>query len=185
MENDKSQRLLEVGGRMIPIAPSQWRDSEMNMAVAKALTPEEGQRVAQMMLMLHSTMSQDPQMQMLYGVSQKHALFDDIFDAIGVDDTTRYMMRPDSPEFQQAMVSMQQNQQQQAQKQEELRQFQMGLMMSGDRRLWEEFNWKVTNEMDDNNREDRKLDHQMVIDEEELDIERNQKRAANIGGGHS
>jgi hypothetical protein len=185
MENDKSQRLLEVGGRMIPIAPSQWRDSELNMAVAKALTPEEGQRFAQMMLMLHSTMSQDPQMQMLYGVSQKHALFDDIFDAIGVDDTTRYMMRPDSPEFQQAMVSMQQNQQQQAQKQEELRQFQMGLMMSGDRRLWEEFNWKVTNEMDDNNREDRKLDHQMVIDEEELDIERNQKRAANIGGGHS
>ena len=109
------------------------------------------------------------------------ALFDDVFDAIGVEDTTRYMMRPDSPEFQQAQQQQQQQAQQEQQKVEEMQQMQVGLAQSADKREWKKFEWNVTNDIDDNTREDRELDHTIDKDKEELQIERTQKRAANIG----
>ena len=181
MENDKNQTQLEVGGRVIPVAPSQWTDTENEMAVAKALTPDEGKQHAQMLLAMHQTMSQDPQMAMLYGVPQKHALMDEVFDAIGVDDTTRFMMRPDSPQFAQAMQQQQQQQQMMMQQQQAFQEFQQRMAMSLDRREWERLNMDATDKMADNVREDDKLDHEKAIDWEEVSIEREQKRQASIG----
>ena len=181
MDNDKGQKQLEVGGRIIPVVPSQWTDTELNMAVAKALTPEEGQRMGQSLLMLHQVMSQDPQLAQLYGVAQKHALMDDVFDSLGVDDTTRYMMRPDTPEF----AAMQQQQQQQMMQEQQKQDFLVGeqleLAKSMDRREWEKFEWDRTNDLADNLREDRELDHTIDKDEKELEIEEEQGRAVNVG----
>ena len=181
MDNDNNQTQLEVGGRVIPVAPSQWIDTENNMAVAKALTPDEGRTHAQMLLMMHTTMAQDPQMAMLYGVPQRHALLDEVFDAIGVDDTSRYMMRPDSPEFQQAMQQQAMQQQQMQQLQKQMQEFQQRLLMSSDRREWEKLQLDATDKMADNVRDDDELAHKKDIDWVEVDIERQQQRQAAIG----
>lgn len=181
MDNDMSQRQMEVSGRVIPVVPSQWQDTELCMAVSEALTPEEGQKHAQQLMMMHSIMSQDPQLAMLYGVAQKHALMDDMFDALGVADTTKYMLRPDSPEFMQQMQQMQQQQMQAQQQQQQLAGLQIGLAQSADRREWEKFQWDVTNDMADNVREDDELEHKKEMDEKEYQLERTQDRAVSVG----
>lgn len=177
MENDESQRTMEVSGRMIPVVPSQWQDTELNMAVAEALTPEEGQTHAQQLLMMHGMMANDPQLAMLYGVAQKHALMDDVFDALGVADTTKYMLRPDSPEFAQQAQQQQQQMQQQQQQQMQLIAEQLRLANSADQREWQKFEWDVTNDMADNLREDNELEHKIDIENAELQIDRRQASA--------
>jgi hypothetical protein len=199
MENDQSVTQLEVRGRMIPVAPQQWQDDDMDMEAAVALTPQEGTEHAQMLLTMHSIMQQDPQLNMLYGVQQKHALMDAAFDAMGVSDTTPFMGRPDSPEFQQQMQQQQAMAQEQQQKQDQLLGLQIGLAQSADRRAWEEFKWNQTNDMADNNlnedkfqhdvsvdrskesREWAQLRHDKDVDKEELKIEKEQKRPASVG----
>lgn len=181
MENDKSSRMLETGGRTIPIAPSQWTDTENEMAVAKALTPEEGMKMAQTLLMMHSVQNQDPQMALLYGIPQKHALFDMVYDAIGVDDTTRLLERPDSPQFAQKMQQMSQQNQQQQQYQMQRDQQQIGLMQSADEREWEKLRTDQTDKMADNLLNEEKQEHDEAIDWAELSLERSQDRQVKVG----
>ena len=99
MQNDKSQDAIEIGGQMIPVVPSEWADDDLEMEVAAALTPDEAQRQAAQLTMMHTTMMQDPAMADIYGVTQKHALFDKIFDLVGIKNTSQYMISPQSPEF--------------------------------------------------------------------------------------
>lgn len=181
MDNDTRVYAQEAKGRQVMVAPSTWIDDELNMAVAKALTPEEGVQLASQLLGLHQVMSQDPDFKMIYTVKQKHALFDTVFDALGIADTSAYMLRPDSPEFVQAFQSHMQQQQMAQQAQQMMLQERSALMKSADRRAWEELNAKITDQMADNLRADDELRHKMKIDEEEIDIERDQKRAASIG----
>ena len=199
IKNDQSQSQLEVKGRMIPVVPAQWTDNTHDMEVAVALTPEEGKQHAQNMLMMHQVMSQDPQMAMVYGIPQKHALFDQIFDAMGVSDTTPYMERPDSPEFQQKMQQNQQEMEAEKQKQDAIAQLAVKMEQSKDRREWERLRWDQTNDMQDNNLNEQKQGWQektdvanFMLDQDkfnwdrfrdskELKIEEQQQRAAKIG----
>lgn len=181
MENDTRVYFQEAKGRQIQVAPSTWIDDDLNMAVAKALTPEEGIQLAQQLLMLHQIKSQDPDLKLIYTVKQKHALFDQIYDALGITDTTAFMLRPDSPEFAQALQRHMQQQQMLQQAQMAMQQEQQALLKSADRRAWEELQAKLTDQMADNLRADDELRHKKEIDWEEINIERDQKRAANIG----
>lgn len=188
MELDRTVSMMEIAGSMIQIAPQTWRDTGLQMEVAFALTPEEAQTLGRQMLQMHAIMSQDEDMKISYGAEQKHAMFDVIFETIGVHDTTRFMLAPQSPEYQQKvqqrqqqMQMMQQMQARQQQAQEMMLGAQLQGLQSQDRREWEKFNWDRTNDMQDNTREDEKLDHQKVIDFAELQIERQQKRGAEVG----
>ena len=118
--------------------------------------------MAQRLLTLHQIMSQDPAMQMSYGTKQKHALFDSVFELMGITDTSSYMLSPSSQEYQQMQMQMQQQQAQmqqiqQAQMQQQQR-FQMGLLQNNQKLQWEKFNWDRIDDMQDNMREDRKVD---------------------------
>lgn len=157
MRNDKTQQQLEVGGRMVPVVPSQWQDDDVAMDVAVALTPEEGKIYAQQLLTLHGVMQQDPELATVYRVEQKHALMDAVFDAMGVSDSTPFMQRPDSPEYKQSMQQNQQEKKQQEMKQEQLTYLKAQLEQSKDRRAWEQQEWDKTQDMDNANRDAQKL----------------------------
>jgi hypothetical protein len=199
IENDKSQSELEVRGRMIPIVPSQWTDNVHDMEVAKALTPEEGREFGQNMLMMHQIISQDPEMSLVYGLSQKHALMDSVFDALGVEDTTPYMARPDSEEVMQAMQQQQMQMEEAKENQEAMTLTQVNLARSADRREWERLNWDRTQDMAKSNMDEDKFEHEKAldfsqsrldwmkfdwerrVDTAEVQIERSQARAARVG----
>jgi hypothetical protein len=181
MENDKRTRRTEVSGQILLINPQQWQDDECSMEVSVALTPQESSEHAQRLLMMHQLMMQDPQLSALYGLQQRHAMFDDIFDALGVGDTTKYMMRPDSPEFMQQMQSQQMQAQQMQQMQMEQMAFQRGLLEADSIRKDQELRNKIMDTTHDNELDDEKFSWEKFTDQQEIAIEREQERQANIG----
>lgn len=179
MENDQSQSQMEIGGQMMPIAPQQWQDTDSKMDVAVALTPDEGQRMGQQLLMMNSMLTQDPSMAMSYGVAQKHALYDMVFDLMGVSDTSKILLAPSDPQFQQAVQQQQQESQKQEQKQDQVMGVQLGLGQAqiqsigfNDNLKGQEFGWKQTNEMADNMREDEELEHDKAFDYAKLEVDK-------------
>jgi hypothetical protein len=126
--HDRRAHTKEVAGRFEVLAPASWPDMDMSMEVSVALTPDAGQKHAQMLIQMHNMFSQDPTLQMAYGYPQKHAMIDDIFDHLGVADSSRYLLAPDSPEyqkkqqFQAQQQKVQQQQKQKLQQQEQQRQ---------------------------------------------------------------
>lgn len=170
IRNDKSQDQLEVGGRVIPIVPSTWTDDDLSMDVAVALTPDEGKQHAQMLMVMHQTMSQDPELATVYRVQQKHALMDAVFDSFGVSDSTPYMMRPDSEGYQKQMQEQQQKVEERTKEQDDLVKLKAQLEQSKDRREWEKQEWDKTQDMDKANREQAQLDNTVRTDREKLDL---------------
>ena len=199
IRNDQSQTELEVGGRIVPINPQEWSDDELSVDVAVALTPQEGKEHAQMLMMMHQTMAADPELATIYKVPQKHALMDAVFDAMGVSDSTPYMQRPDSPEYQQAMQEQQKKVEEHTKKQDELTYLKADLEKSKDRREWDSLEWDKTQDMDNANREERKLEEEAknnsekmqlgwaefqqkaLVDQQEVMLEDQQKRPVGVG----
>jgi hypothetical protein len=181
MRNDQRQRAMEIRGQQIPIIPSQWQDDELTMTVAVALTPQEGTDVAQKLLTMHSILSQDEQMGMVYGLKQKHALMDAVFDAMGIADSTPYLGVPDSPEVVQQMQAQQEQMMQAQQKQEQMEQFQMSVIDDNNAREWQKLNNTIMDTMTDNTLNEEKFEWQQVVETNEMEIERQQGRAASIG----
>jgi hypothetical protein len=179
MQNDQSQDQIEIGGQMIPVMPSQWADDDLEMEVAAALTPDDAQRQAGQLVMIHNTMMQDPSLADIYGVTQKHALLDKIFDLTGIKNTSQYMISPQSPEF------AQMSEQKQAQSMEQLRQsteqleLQKALtaaQITGIEQTAQASLMKaqtdLTDRMFDNNMDVQKFEHEQFVDIEKLDIDR-------------
>jgi hypothetical protein len=179
MQNDKSQDQIEIGGQMIPVIPAQWADDDLEMEVAAALTPDDAARQAGQLVMIHNTMMQDPSIADIYGVTQKHALFDKIFDLMGIKNTSQYMISPQSPEFAQMA------QQKQAQSQEQLRQSTeqlelqkaltaaqiAGIEQTAQAQLMKA-QTDLTDRMFDNNMDVQKFEHEQFVDIEKLNIDR-------------
>jgi hypothetical protein len=179
MQNDQTQDAIEVGGQMIPVVPSQWADDDLEMEVAAALTPDEAQRQASQLTMMHSTMMQDPSMADIYGVMQKHALFDKIFDLVGIKNTSQYMISPQSPEFAQmakqkeaqAMEQLRQSTEQlELQKQLTAAQI-TGIQQTAQSALMKA-QTDLTDRMFDNNMDVQKFEHEQMVDIEKLNIDR-------------
>lgn len=188
MREDQSTDQVEVAGQMRDITPSQWQDDALKMDVAVALTPEEGQRMAQQLLTMNGMISQDPDMKLSYGVEQKHALYDAVYELIGISDSTPFLLAPSDPKYQQAGMQQQQEMTQLQQKNDMIeglalkeKQLGMQLAQSTDRREWEKFQWDQTDDMADNNLDSRKQDWDEKRDVAEYSLEKEQGRAASIG----
>jgi hypothetical protein len=113
---------------------------------------------------------QDPVASSLYGLEQRHALLDDVFESMGVSDTSKYMMRPDSPEFQQKQMQEQQMQQQMQEMQMQIQQFQMQLQEQQVQQGWAVINNDMMDKMEDNQRADTELSVETRQGDRELDI---------------
>ena len=179
MQNDKTQDQIEIGGQMIPVVPAQWADDDLEMEVAAALTPDDAARQAGQLVMIHNTMMQDPSMQDIYGVTQKHALFDKIFDLMGIKNTSQYMMSPQSPEFAQMAQqkeAMSQEQLRQSTEQLELQKALTAAQIAGIEQTAQAQLMKaqtdLTDRMFDNNMDVQKFEHEQFVDIEKLNIDR-------------
>ena len=179
MENDTTQDQIEMKGQVIPVVPSQWTDDDLEMEVAAALTPDEAGKTAQQMLMIHTTMMQDPAMADIYSSVHRHALFDHVFDLIGIKNTTAFMMSPMSQEYQQ----LQQVKQMQAEEQKRdammTSELQKGLVAAQTAAIEMQGQAALTsaqvNQADkifDNMLDQSEFEHKVFYDTEKLDIER-------------
>ena len=112
----------------------------------------------------------DPVAGGLYGVAQRHALLDEVFDALGVSDTASFMMRPDSEEFQMQQQQQQQMQQQMQQMEQQIQQFQMQLQEQQVAQGWAAINNSMMDKMEDNQRADTELAVETRQGDRELDI---------------
>lgn len=173
--NDSQTHTLTVNGNPVQVSPMDWDETENDMVVSVALTPEERLQHAQMLLMLHQAQSQDPQVAMMYGVNQRHALFSSVYEAIGITDSSPYLMRPDGPEFKTMMDKAQADMLEQKQKAAEAEAASKELVQLGVKaRVADmslrgvETQLKLTDQAADNKREDRKLDHQIEKDRQDL-----------------
>lgn len=167
---DLSQDVVEASGRTIPVVPSSWQGKQDELDVSVALTPEEAEAHAQKLMTMHQMLAMDPVAGELYGLSQRHAMLDDVFDALGVSDTSAYMMRPDSPEFQQMQQQNQQMQQQMQQMEQQMQQFQMQLQEQTVAQGWAHINNSMMDKMEDNARQDIELQVETRQGDRELDI---------------
>lgn len=184
---DQRPVTMEVSGRFVQVTPSELGVSR-RCKIRTALTPDEAAMDAQMLLTMHGVQSQDPQMQTMYGPQQRHALMDDIYERMGVEDSSPYLMRPDSPEYQQAMAQQQQQMAMMQQMQQQMAQMQAMLAQSADQRAWYEAQVQAgakqvetsvrvaAQELDED-----EFEHKKRVDAAEISIEREQKRAANVG----
>ena len=178
---------VEVSGQFVQVTPAQLGVSQ-RCKIKVALTPDEAAADAQMLLTMHGVQSQDPQMGLMYGPQQRHALMDDIYERMGVEDSSAYLMRPDSPEYQQAMAQQAQMQQQMQVMQQQVSQMQAMLAQSADQRAWYEAqNQAAARQIDSGVKvagqelDEREFEHKQDVDVAEIEIERTQRRAANVG----
>ena len=184
VRHDKKAYQLEVAGARTQAQPQQWAEPAPQGEVAVALTPDEGAKQAMALGQMHQVLAADPVAGQLYGVQQRHALLDDMFELLGVDDASRYMMTPGSEEFMQSMQQQQQMMMEQKRQMEMQQQFQQGLMQSADQREWQrvqieqgEAQLKLVDTAADNNREDEKLSHTKIFDFAKLGVERSKSSA--------
>ena len=105
------------------------------MEVAVALTPDECEQHGKALLGLYQLQSQDEDLKLGFGYAQKHNLLADIYDCVGVPDSSSYLLRPGSEEYQkkqqfQAQQMQQHQQQQQQMQQQQQQQQQMAAQMA-------------------------------------------------------
>lgn len=208
--HDRASYPMEIGGQQVMVTPSQWSGQTSGYAVDAALTQDEGLRRAQGLLGMDAQMmakitagqqSGDPTWSYIYGPKQQHALFDDVFEALGWPDTQRYMQRPDSPEIQQALMQFQQSRQQQQALQMQQQAYQLQALgetaAAQSMAAKADALYKQAQTADlamDNRREDEQLaleredkEHKWRVDERELALEaqqgRNVARATNVAQG--
>ena len=189
MKHDRGMSVMEIAGQQVPIAPSQWQDEDNLMDVAVALTPDEGALMSNKLLTMHGVVSQDPEMALSYGVEQKHAMFDMIYDLMGVSDTTRILLAPTDPKYQEkaaqaGQAAQQQQQLQNAMIQTELqgKQAVISDITQKNQREWAKFSWQQTDDMHDNLLNDQKQRWLEDIQQQEIDLEAKLKKEVTVQG---
>lgn len=201
VENERQEKLVQLDGQFVPVDPSTLGD-RTEMSVAVALTPEEQMKEAQMLLSLDQQFTMnpnDPNLGGLYGQQQRHAMLSRAFELMNIKGGSQYLFNPASPEFQQMQQQQQQQAAEAAAKQAEMEKFQAGMtarqvaVMEGQLELEvvKEQN-RVMLDMEkqefvEEEKESRlimdaeKQKHDMKIRDEELSLEKTQKRNVSIG----
>ena len=179
IQNDKSQDQFEMCGQMVPVIPSSWNQDDIDMEINAALTPDEAARSGAQLMMIHQMLAQDPVMADVYGVTQRHALFDKVFDALGIKNTQPFMMSPMSQDFQQIQQMKQQMQEEMELEQkigQELQKktaaAQIALLEAQANGTLMSVQTTLADKMFDNQLDSEEFKHKQFIDTEKLNIER-------------
>jgi hypothetical protein len=177
--HDRQAHKLEVRGQMTTYVPAQtFPHTPIEMKAHAALTPDETAKYAQALASYYATVREDPDMKVLFGVEQKHAVFDEILDALGVTDSSPFLLSPSSPQAQERMTAIQRQNQQQANAQAMAEAFMRQMAQSADGREWlraraEAYKRQieVVDMGVDNERKDRELDTDIQFKARELALE--------------
>lgn len=176
-EKDPSQSVVEKAGQQIPVVPSQWQGTDYELMVAVALTPEEAEAHAQKLMTMHQMLSMDEVAQQLYGPEQRHALLDEVFDALGIKDASMYLMNPSDERVQMQNQQMQEAQQMIQQLQEQLNGINTWVLQQQVEQGWAAINNSMLDKMEDNQRQDVELSVETRQGDRKLDIEEKKVRS--------
>ena len=187
IQNDKSQDEFEMCGQMVPVVPQSWNQDDIDMEINAALTPDEAARSGAQLMMIHQMLMQDPTMQDIYGVAQRHALFDKIFDSMGIKNTQPFMIAPMSQDFQ-SLQQLKQAINQEAEKeakimaelQKETMAAQIAALSSQADANLMNVQTTLADKMFDNQLDSEEFKHKQIVDFEKLEIER--KRVSQSNG---
>ena len=180
VRHDKQVHTVEINGQAQQVTPEQWPERSV-LKVQVALTPDESREQAIFLTNMHATLSADEDLKTMYGARQKFNLISDIFELLGSTTTQRYMLDPNSPEYQQIQQQQAQQAQQEFQKQEQLLQLQLQLEQRDQNRKDQELKLKEADTASDNLRADDELAHKMWMEREELKLEATQQKSVQIG----
>ena len=93
IENEKQERIVEIAGQFVPIAPSKWR-RRVDVSVDLRLGYREDERQVEELLSLHQAMLNDPGAQRLYDESKRFALWSKVMGIKGYKNPTELMNDP-------------------------------------------------------------------------------------------
>ncbi len=184
---DRTPQAVEIQGQWTQIQPSQFIERN-KVAIRTALTPDDRQREAQFLLMGYQMLASDPDLKPLFTMEEKHALIDDVFDLMGVGDTSRYMKQPNDPKVIQAIQRQQQQAQQMMMMQLAMAQQQQQMAQQREQREDYKVELDALDKGSDNMRKDEELDWQNYwkrlqhqLDVAEYELERTQQRPVAVG----
>jgi hypothetical protein len=132
------------------------------------------------LLAIDARISQDEAMKPLYGLKQKHALYDAVYELMGVKDATRFLASPESPEVKQALQQAQQQAQQMMAAQQAQAKFQQQALQDQLDLGWQALNNKIMDTLHDNTLDDKKFVMDTYFKRQELQLEAEQNRAVSI-----
>lgn len=179
----------EVQGQYQQMNPQGWQMRD-NLIVDVALTPEESEVKARALLQMHQLMGADPQMQPIYGIEQKYAVFSRALDLMGCKSPA-YLANPQTPQVQQQMQVQIQKSQEMEQMQKQLAGMQVQLQTFSEetKRLrvmldaenkQERLDLDTQKAADEQALNEREFEHDKKMDYAEVAIEATQKRPASI-----
>jgi rubrerythrin len=102
---DKS-RTVKLRGKYVPVNPQEWRErTDLTVKVGLGTGSEEEKREK---LMLLASLQEKAAQAGLVGAQQVYSMFADIAETLGFDMPEKYLMSPDSPEFEQQQQGQEQ-----------------------------------------------------------------------------
>jgi hypothetical protein len=179
---------IEVKGKLQPFSPKSIPFCD-DMEIDVALTPEYGEQRAMQLAQAAAQLQQNPALGPLFTMKEQYALHSEIFHLLG---TANWLADPDDPEVQQRLQGMQQENLQQKQQKDAIIQKEMELRerevrvkeqsagITGKLRK-EDLDLKAAVAADKQSLDEREFAWQQRTDVAELQIEKEQKRAAAIG----
>ena len=93
VENEQTGKIIEVAGSFVPIDPRSWKEKR-DVIVELTLGYGEADREAQKMLSLHQLFSQDPSIQPMYSLENRHALLKKVLEQQGILNVDEYLTPP-------------------------------------------------------------------------------------------
>lgn len=105
LRHQDRNRMVKMRGEWVNVNPQEWRErTELTVKVGLGTGNEAEKREK---LMLIATLQEKLHAMGMVGPEQAYSLFEDIAKTLGFDVPGKYVMTPNSPEFQQAMQSKQ------------------------------------------------------------------------------
>jgi hypothetical protein len=170
---------IHIAGQPQQITPKQLQPRR-EMHVHPALTPDEGREAGMWLMQMHTVMSGDEALAMLYTDDRKYNMMAEIFDVFGYSDVSQFLASPQDPQ----VVQAKNFQAQMAQMAQQMESFKQQLLnrdmqikeMTGAMKAMET-RTKVADTASDNLRADEELaldrekfDHEKIVDFRELAI---------------
>jgi hypothetical protein len=97
VENEKSQRIIDIAGAFAPVTPSSWR-KQRDVSIDFRLGYGERDRIAQEYLMIHQQLANDPAIQHLYGPEQRYNLYKSALETKGHKNVAAFLANPQEVE---------------------------------------------------------------------------------------
>jgi hypothetical protein len=97
IENEKSQRIIDIAGAYVPVTPSSWR-RQRDIQIDFRLGYGERERQAIEYLTLGQTLAQDPAIGHLYGAEERYNVYKAAMEAKGHKNISAFIKDPKTTE---------------------------------------------------------------------------------------